>query len=529
MIISICSENGESILKACQRENIFFDSVCGGNGTCGKCKVRMLTNAVLPTAADQAFFSGEELEDGWRLSCMAKPQGICEIEIPENDHMDMSVVTDSLPVDMTREDEFLRTKERTLENRTGDRFFLVIDVGTTTVAIQLVKDPKENNHDIEVVETYTAVNLQRTYGADVISRIQASNQGKGKELKDCILRTLAKGMETLLKSTKVEQILIAGNTTMVHLLMGYSCETLGVAPFKPVTTDGLHVDAGSLFSSHLSEETLAYVKNAATYIFPGISAFVGGDIVAGLYQMDFHRKQEIQLLIDLGTNGEMVIGNRMRMLSASTAAGPAFEGGGLSCGCAGIKGAICGAKLLKDGTWELQTIGDTEPTGICGSGIVEVLYELYINGWIDETGLLAEGNLEKVDLIGETVYITQQDIRQFQMAKAAVRAGVETLIKEYGVELKEIARVYIAGGFGYYLNLEKATTIGLFPDGFLGKMMPVGNSCLAGLKRFGVYHDEGKLMNIGKYTASCDLAQNSWFQEKYLEYMYFSKFPNSIK
>lgn len=519
MRIEICCKEGESLLQACQRLKIFSNNVCGGAGICGKCKVRMITNAVPPSGADQVFFTERELQAGWRLACLAKLVGSCKIEIPLTHQEDMSVVTDSGLVNLisNKEDDRKENGEKT------KGMALVIDIGTTTIAMQLVRYGQnlQGESEIEVIDTYTAVNSQRSYGADVISRIQASNQGKGQELKECILHTLAEGMETLLSHTRVEQVLIAGNTTMVHLFMGYSCETLGSAPFRPVTTDCIQVDAGSVFSSYLSKETSLCLKDARMYIFPGISAFVGGDIVAGMYITGFYKKQEVQLLIDLGTNGEMVIGNRMRMLATSTAAGPAFEGGGLSCGCAGIKGAICGAKLLQDGTWELTTISDAEPVGICGSGIIEVLYELLINGWIDETGLLAEGNLDRVDLAGNKVYITQQDIRQFQMAKGAVRAGIETLMREYGAEVEDISQIYIAGGFGYFLNLQKAAAIGLFPAGFSPKMCAIGNSSLAGLKGFMTERDEGKLLNLRKYTTDCNLAENAYFKEMYLEYMYF--------
>lgn len=555
MRIEIACKVGESILHACQREKIFSDSVCGGKGICGKCKVRMMTNVVEPSDADKAFFKEEELSQGWRLACLAKPAGVCTIEIPFGNQGELSVVTDSLSVYNLKKNKDNKNKDNKNKNdinkndinendinendinikdikiekkrehgrESDERAILVVDVGTTTVAIQLLRCSGKDGGGIEVVDTYTAVNRQRCYGADVISRIQAANEGMGPELKRGICTTIGEGMEKLLGNVSVGQILIAGNTTMVHLLMGYSCETLGRAPFRPVTKEGLHEDASQLFKPYLSGETAACVKDARVYIFPGISAFVGGDIVAGMYDVDFHKKQEVQLLIDLGTNGEMVIGNRTRMLAASTAAGPAFEGGGLSCGCPGIKGAICGGSLSRDGTWKLETIGDEEPIGICGSGIVEILYELLTQGCMDDTGLLADGNLERIYLAGEKVYLTQKDIRQFQMAKAAIRAGVETLMGEYGVLGEEISGIYIAGGFGYYLNLQKALAIGLFPDSFQGKMTAIGNSCLAGLKRFAVEQDEGRLLNITKYTADCSLAENKYFQERYMECMYFPK------
>lgn len=582
MIIEICCNDGETILQACRREQIFSENVCGGKGICGKCKVRMLSNVVPASGGDETFFTEAELEEGWRLACLAKPQGMCQIELPVEREEEMSVVTDSFLGDVikggknkeiyiaTTEPEVYITNKQICENEcdrnetqkiriensnedkkeikngkntnndkkassdtennSASKNAIIIDIGTTTIAMQLILCKQDDSREwkTEVLATYTAVNSQRAYGADVLSRIQASNEGKGELLQNSILETLAKGLEVLETNTPVEAILLAGNTTMVHLLMGYSCEMLGRAPFKPVATESIQIDAPSLFSSdrnkkaYLSKKAYKSIETATAYIFPGISAFVGGDIVAGLYYTGFYKEREVQLLIDLGTNGEMVIGNRMRMLATSTAAGPAFEGGGLSCGCAGIKGAICGGELLKNGTWKFATIGGGEPVGICGSGIVEILYELLQKGLMDDTGLLAEGNSDRVDLVGETVYITQQDIRQFQMAKAAIRAGVETLMQTYGAEIEDVSRIYIAGGFGYYLNLQKATAIGLFPNSFLGKMTAIGNSSLAGLREYATARDEGKLLNIKKYTGDCQLAENSYFQEKYIECMYFS-------
>ena len=520
MMIEICCKDGETLLEACQKKHIFVDNTCGGAGICGKCKVRMLTNIVPATDKDCAFFSKEELEDGWRLACLAKPQGICQLELPQINEPEISTVTKSVqPTSDKKENEGSCVTQIGAE----EKHVLIIDVGTTTVAMQhlMCWQEQKDSWKTQVVGTYTGTNGQRMYGADVLSRIRYSNEGNGHALKTAIMKTLSNGIEELVDANLVDDIYIAGNTTMIHLLMGYSCEQLGRAPFKPVQIEEIETNASSLFAPYLREDCLASVKNAKVYILPGISAFVGGDVVSGLYYTNFYKAANVQLLVDLGTNGEMVVGNRMRLLATSTAAGPAFEGGGLSCGCAGIKGAICGAKLLSNGTWQFDTIGDEAPIGICGSGIVEIIYELLKNGLIDETGLLAEDNQERVDLVEGQVFVTQQDIRQFQMAKAAIRAGAETLLQVYGTDVEDISQIYIAGGFGYYLDLAKAVAIGLFPENFLGKMLAVGNTSLGGLKAYVTNPDCGKLHNIRKYTGECQLADNSYFQEKYIESMYF--------
>ena len=517
-MIEICCKDGETLLEACLRNHIFVDNVCGKNGICGKCKVRMLTNVVTASDQDRAFFLKEEIEAGWRLACLAMPQGVCSLELPIVESEEISVVAQSLPIKSEHEE---KSKSNQIQNCVAKKNVITIDIGTTTIAMQhlLCLQNQDEKWAAQVLDTYTTVNSQRAYGADVLSRIQFSNEGNGQLLKDALMDSLTKGLEVLATANLIDDIYIAGNTTMIHLLMGYSCEQLGKAPFKPVQLQEIETGASDLFQFYLKEDVLSKVEKAKVYIFPGISAFVGGDVVSGLYYTGFYREPNVQLFVDLGTNGEMVVGNRMRILATSTAAGPAFEGGGLSCGCAGIKGAICGARLLSGGEWELDTIGGEMPVGICGSGVVEIIYELLQAGLIDETGLLAEGNLEKINLVDERIYITQQDIRQFQMAKAAIRAGVETLLQVYEIEVESISQIYIAGGFGYYLDLDKATSIGLFPENFSGKMLAVGNTSLAGLKAYATNPDSGKLEKIRKYTGECQLANNSHFQEKYIQSM----------
>ena len=539
-MIEIGCKDGETLLEACQKHHIFVDNVCGGTGICGKCKVRMLTNPVPVSEKERQFFSEEELEAGWRLSCLAKPHGICQIELPRDGFEELSVVTERV--------QTKKEQEKTLGSgveRTGVRKkqVLIIDIGTTTIAMQrlLCWQEQEMQWESKVLATYTAANRQRVYGVDVLSRIQFSNEGNGQLLKDAIMETLAKGMERLVGANcegadsredgsgnpvfidhaSFEDIYIAGNTTMIHLLLGYSCEQLGRAPFKPVKLEEIETRASDFFASYLKKSVLSQIEQAKVFIFPGISAFVGGDLVSGLYDTVFYKAPQVQLLVDLGTNGEMVVGNRMRLLATSTAAGPAFEGGGISCGCAGVKGAICGAKRLANGTWQFDTIGGKAPVGICGSGIVEIIYELLQAGLLDETGLLAEGNLERVELVEGQIFVTQQDVRQFQMAKAAIRAGVETLLRVYEIEAENLSRIYIAGGFGYFLNLDKATAIGLFPEDFQGKMLAVGNTCLGGLKAYATNPNSGILQNIRKYTGECSLAENAYFQEKYIQSMDF--------
>jgi len=577
-MMQIHCEKGQTILQACRKQGISVDGTCGGKGSCGKCKVKVMlcdeavskpgaaaVKLPAPSPNDIRLLTGQELQEGYRLACTAVPDGDCMIEFPNGHGEEMAVVTRSNHMETGKpENSFDSVLENNFENNFKNNFHeyeyaIVADIGTTTIAMQLIA---YDERGAGVIATHTAANRQRSFGADVISRIEASNAGQGDALKEMVLGELAEGICQLLtqvsekkktcsadgkleKSTEVDsdspqesgaglwkvlvsrgirRLVMAGNTTMVHLLMGYSCETLGKAPFRPVHTDSIRMQALNLLGAYLSDTAADLLKGTDLYVFPGISAFVGGDIVAGLYETGFYKSAAVQMLLDLGTNGEIVIGNRMRMLAASTAAGPAFEGGGICCGTAGVRGAICGCRLSEDGSFELRTIGDAKPVGICGSGLIDILYELMAAGRMDETGLLDGGESERIDLYGKEIYLTQQDIRQFQMAKAAVRAGIETLAREYGMQTGEIECIYVAGGFGYSINLEKAAALGLFPEECRERLVAIGNSSLAGCRRFLTEKDETKPDRIRKYAMQRNLAEHDFFKEEYFRQMYFSEF-----
>lgn len=380
-----------------------------------------------------------------------------------------------------------------------------IDIGTTTVAFELITEAG-------TVKTYKTINPQRRFGLDVLSRIEASCRGRGEELAAMMHYTLLHGYNEVTRGFgDADRIVAAGNTTMVHLLMNYSCAPLGVYPFK---------------SEHLAPVELTFDKviNSDTsqidvLIFGGISAFVGGDIVSGLYMCDFDTSEGVNAFIDLGTNGEMAIGNSEKIFAASTAAGPAFEGGRISCGVGSVDGAICGLDLDTD---TLRTIGDKPPVGLCGTGIIELCSELIDKGIIDRTGLLSDDYFVGGFKVAEDIVFTQSDIRQVQMAKAAVRAGIETLAKAYGVSLADIDTVYLAGGFGYGLSMEKACNMGILPPEFAGKIKVLGNSSLGGCAKLCSQSDGMERMeHIQAISSEISLAQSDEFQRAYIEYMNF--------
>lgn len=502
--ILTCLE-GETILQALQREEMAFSAVCGGKGKCGKCKIRLLDGELPVTDSDREFFDAEALAAGLRLSCLAVPKGDCTISLDFSDETAFEVLAD-----------FAGGGSATAAE-SEHAYGIAIDIGTTTIALNLLGLKSGESRQV-----YTCINRQRRFGADVISRIQASNDGEKDALQQSIREDLLKGIQVLTEQSGVEkekitQIAIGGNTTMGHLLMGYSCEGLGVYPFTPV-------NISTITGSFLEILGSDFLDSRVTLI-PGISTYVGGDIVSGLLANGFAEDTSVNLLIDLGTNGEMAIGNKERIFVTSTAAGPAFEGGNIEYGMGSVPGAICNV-TIQDGQAEVRTIGDAAPAGICGTGVVETVAELLKEELIDETGLLDEDYEDEFPLAkaadGTDILFTQKDIREIQLAKSAVRAGVETLMLRYGVTCDQVGCVYLAGGFGYKIDQNKAIAIGMLPEAFAGKIKTVGNSSLGGavccLKEAGALE---KAEQIAEMAEEIPLSGDKDFNDFYMEYMMF--------
>lgn len=523
----ICRE-GQSLGEALREYGIYPGLVCGGRGSCGKCGILLLKGSLPITEADRIFYSPDELKNGYRLSCMAYPEEEIHIAVTGDSNL-------SLEAGRQNHYETVTEYRRVSCNDTGhqdscgeftgeDSLGIAIDIGSTTIVMQLV-----SLKDRRVIDTCTSVNSQRSFGADVISRIQASNAGKGQELQNCILKDLAEGIRKLVKENgrRIRKIAAAGNTTMIHLLLGESCEQLGVYPFRPVKTCAVHTDTGSLFGGLLTgggkpENVLP--DNIPVYIYPGISAFVGGDIVSGLVHCGLAKREEISLFVDLGTNGEMALGNRDRIIVSSAAAGPAFEGGNISCGTGSIPGAVCDVTLTHE-SCQLTTIGNQlPPVGICGTGVVALTSELVREGIVDETGLLEDDYFETgfpLDDEGRII-LTQKDIRELQLAKSAVRAGVEILLEKRGISWSQVSTLYLAGGFGYQLDIARAVTLGLLPKELEHRVVTVGNSSLAGAVEYLCREDCGKdIAAIAGICEEINLAEDMKFQELFTDYMYF--------
>ena len=482
----------ENLLERLQKEQIYLPAPCGGRGVCGKCRVRFVSDAPDPSAAGKKYFTEEELAEGWRLACRVTLEGPAVIELPDADEDEIVAATG-----FSGDGNSSRTDSADLyaDSDAAD-YVVAVDIGTTTLAASLV-----DRSSGQVLKTVTSVNHQRAYGTDVVSRMDASNNGKAEELQQSILNDLAGMSEKLGMNPETAPFVIAGNTTMQHLLQGLSCKTLGVAPYDPV------------------DISLHSWRNMQ--MMPGISTFVGADIVSGMIAVDMDQSDEVCLLVDLGTNGEMVIGSREKMVSASTAAGPAFEGGNISCGVAGIPGAISSVSI-EDGEATVGTIGDRPAIGLCGTGVLETVYELLKDELIDETGLMDDDYFDDGFPLAEGVVFTNKDVREVQLAKSAIRAGIEVLLQEYGVGYDGVARVYIAGGFGEKINQEKAIGIGLLPEEFEGKIIPIGNSSLAGAVMLAKDPSLGeRCARVAAAAGETALAENPKFNDLYMDHMFF--------
>lgn len=501
----ILLEEGESLMNALLREGYYMSAPCGGKGRCGKCGIQVLAGEAPVCPEDEKQFTEKELADGWRLSCRLYPSEDLKIAFGQNDESQFEILSDS-------------GQEETETDAADEAYEIAIDIGTTTLAMELLGKTSGKR-----IHTVTCINSQRAYGADVISRIQASVEGRKEELQQSIRQDLLKGMRKLTKESgislkEVSRISIAGNTTMGHLLMGYDCSTLGVYPFEPVNIDFIKAGFEEILGSNECD--------AQVVLLPGISTYVGGDIVSGLFACGFDQNEEICLLVDLGTNGEMALGNRDRILVTSTAAGPAFEGGNIDWGTGSVAGAICSVKI-ENGKAEVKTIQDKPPVGICGTGVVETAMELVKAEIVEDTGLMDEEYFEDGFPLaktedGRTIVFTSKDVREIQLAKAAIRAGAETLILRYGVKKEQIARVYLAGGFGYKLDKNKAIAIGMLPEEFGGRIETVGNSSLSGAAAYLKKEDgETHIKQLIETSAEINLSADKEFNEFYMDYMMF--------
>jgi uncharacterized 2Fe-2S/4Fe-4S cluster protein (DUF4445 family) len=547
---------GVSVFDAASWNGIAIDSTCGGHGTCHKCKVRVTAGAVPQHPADERAFSPADLRAGWRLACLARAHSDLAVDVPplatrpkaatvgvgrqvilrpavqkryveldeptlDDQRSDLARLTDALDdLEPTADLAVLRELGPTLRacdqratavvvgerlvavepgDTTAERYGLAVDLGTTTAVATLV--------DLATGTPLAArsmLNRQQPYGGDVISRISATMLDG-----DALERLRALAQETLATLTaevcaaadipaeRVYEVCLAGNATMVQILLGIDPEPLGVAPFVLATQRYPELAAADL--------GVPVHPGARAFVFPALGAYAGGDVVAGALAAGMDRDRRLRLFIDVGTNCEIVIGNIDRLTATAAPAGPAFEGGQIRCGMRAAGGAI-EAVQLGDNDVTVEVIDDAEPAGLCGSGLVDAVAELVRVGLLDHSGRLVSaeqaraltpGLADRLTTVGEervfvlagpldapadAVYLSQRDVRELQFAKASIATGWRLLCDDQGIDVDDIKQVLLAGSFGTYLSPAAAVRIGLVPALPLARIVSAGNVAGEGAK-----------------------------------------------
>jgi len=457
---------------------------CGGKGTCGRCKVRLLEGEMKPDAFHREKLIKLGLGDDWRLACLCKADSDITLEISEFESI---ILADNSKFD------FKPRKD----------FGIAVDLGTTTVVIQLVN--LTNGH---IIDSVPFVNPQGKYGADIISRIQSCLDGKQEEMQGLIREKIGNVISGILSKhiVDVRKVILVGNTAMHHIFSGLDVGPLSFYPFE----------SPDLGIQHFTPADLNWPlkENTSISFYLSIGSYVGSDILAGIAATKTSESEKYIVLIDLGTNGEIVIGNREKIVCASTAAGPAFEGAIISQGMRATTGAISSVSL-DNGKFNCHVIGNVKAKGICGSGLIDVVALLFRQEKIGMFGEINSG-MEQIK-VRHGVFLTQKDIREFQLAKAALAAGMQMLFNKLGISFSEVDKVFIAGGFGNFLNIENVIYTGLI-ETTEDKIIKFGNTALIGAKMF-LFEEEDFSSRILLKTEHVNLEGDPAFQDIYVEKM----------
>lgn len=468
------AHTGERLSDVLIRAGLAVDHPCGGRGTCRKCMV---------------LVDGQEV-----LSCQTTVRGGEDVRVAAPDEILAAGASSAAGVEV------------------DGNCALALDLGTTTLALALLR--LETG---EIVRVVTANNPQRAFGADVMSRIAAVRDHGVEALAAPLRREIDRmiGLMVDRDVTKIgppippDRLYVAGNTTMLHLFLGVDPTPMGAAPYTPAFLDERHVPAESL--------GLRGVREVVT--LPGFSAFVGADLTAGLFEIGLPTGGRYRLLVDLGTNAEILLipGDRAPtapILCTAAAAGPCFEGATISCGMSATPGAICAFEL--DGhEATVTTIGNAPPRGLCGTGLVDAIAALLDAGIIDETGFMEP----EAFYLADSVSLSREDVRQYQLAKSAVHAAIECLLSQAGITAADVEALYIAGGFATALRISSAVRTGLLPAALADRCVAVGNSSLAGTARYAAC---GRALDeYTKRAVYVDLAADAQFADLFMEGMLF--------
>lgn len=450
------AHDGELLSRVLMRHSLKFEHPCGGRGTCGKCTLRV---------------NGKE-----ELSCKYTVRGDIEVELADSFNIQTASIGEET-------------------GKATENMCLCFDIGTTTLVLALVSCDEGS-----VVKSVTRNNPQRAFALDVMSRIEYATKNGTEDMQ----RVLIDELNSMLKelgAEDIDKLFVAGNTTMLHLFLGVDPSKMGHAPYTPE-----FLDLKELGAKELGIKTVDTVT-----ALPGISAFVGADIVAGLNYVGMPTEDRYSILVDLGTNAEIVLYSKHKLYCTAAAAGPCFEGVNISCGMSAVDGAVysCTGNGFK-------TVGNTKPKGICATGLIDAMALMLEGEYIDETGFM-----ETPFEIAPRVTITREDVRQFQLAKGAICSAIYALVKKAGISFKDIDKVYVAGGFSSKMNVGNALLTGLLPIEAGGKIYTVDNSCLKGLIKYACEKNELNLiLDNAEYV---DLAMDGYFGELFIENMIFKK------
>jgi len=549
--------SGVTLFDAASWNGIAIDSTCGGHGTCKKCRVRIEQDPPAPSSLDIRAYTPAEIKDGWRLACRTIATRDTQVEVPplttrpkaatvgvgrqvilrpavQKRYLELAeptladqasdlerVLAQLEDLEPRAELAVLQTLGRTLReadykvtavvvddlliavepgDTTARRFGIAFDLGTTTVVATLLDLSTGTPAGVE-----STLNAQQPFGADVITRISATMMDPGAldKLRNLAQQTMAELAQAVCAQGGVEphevyEVAVAGNATMTHLALGIDPEPLGMAPF--IMTARLYPE---ILAADLGLGGVVHPR-ARAVVFPAFGAYVGGDITAGLLASGMDRDARVRLFIDIGTNCEIVLGNRDWLLATAAPAGPAFEGAAIRCGMRAADGAI-EVVTMTTGGLELKVIGDTEPQGLCGSGLVDAVTGLVKVGLLDSSGRFiseeaartaAPGLAERLTTIGkerifvlhwrgaaeDSIYLSQRDVRELQFAKAAIATGWNILLEQAGLTAADVKQVLLAGSFGSYLSPASAIRIGLVPKVPVMRVVSAGNVAGEGAK-----------------------------------------------
>ena len=512
-------ETGENLLQVLHKAEVFIENPCNGTGVCGKCRVRILSGeASAMEAAERSLLKAEEIDKGIRLACLTRVVGDLDLELPRQERGNQMLTKGYLP-DFTR-DSF------------DDGCGVAIDIGTTTVVVSLI-----DLQTGEELASASQINAQKRFGLDVLTRITyeyehpeapASELQKAivEQLDDLILQACRDAGRA---EQEIRTVVVAANCTMTHMLLGVDARPLGRAPYTPVFKAAQTLKC--------EEIGLKSCKGAKLYCLPQVSAYIGSDIVAGAHVCNMQKEKGNVLFIDIGTNGEIVLASGGRLLCCSCAAGPALEGANISCGMRAAEGAVEEIRILPEQT-ELKVIGDTHAVGLCGSGILAAVRELLDKGFVKPSGvfikkgdfgpgadarLFLQGTKRAFRLEGDLI-ITQNDVRQVQLAKGAILSGFMALLRKAGIGMEDLDKVLIAGQFGAHLPVDSLVGTGILPPEVADKLVYVGNSSKTGAYMAMMSDTERRSMEqLAENMEYMELAETQDYESLFAGCMIFPK------